>query len=65
MNLFPLSCCDERFEVRHGAERRVDLRVVRHVVAEIHHRRSIDRTEPDRFYTEVLKVVQSVIDTLI
>ena len=60
---FPLSGGDERLEVRHGAERRVDLRVVRYVVAEIHHWRAVERTEPDRLYTEVLKVVQPVLDT--
>ena len=60
---FPLSCGNERLEVRHGAERRVDLRVVRYVVAEIHHRRSVDRTEPDRLYPEVLKVIQWILDT--
>ena len=60
---FPLSCSDEPLEVRHGAERRIDLRVVRHIVAEIYHRRAVDRTEPDRLYPEVLKMVQPVLDT--
>ena len=60
---FPLSCSDERLEVRHSAERRVDLRVVRHIVAEIHHRRAVDRTEPDRLHPEVLEVIQPVLNT--
>ena len=60
---FPLSCSDEPLEVRHGTERRVDLRVVRYIVAEIHHRRAVDRTEPDRLHPEVLKVIQPVLNT--
>ena len=39
---------DEAVEVLERAEERIDTGVVRHVVAEVLHRRGIDRREPQR-----------------
>ena len=47
-----------RSNAREVAEDRVDRRVVAHVVAEVGHRRAVDRREPDRVDTEAGDVVE-------
>ena len=43
---------EQPVEVRQGAEDRVDVAVVGHVVSEVGHRRAIERRDPDRVYAE-------------
>ena len=60
----PSSCarCDQRVEVGEGAEHRVDVAVVHHVVAEVEHRRGEERRDPDRVDPEAGDVGQPVDD---
>ena len=48
----------ERIEIIEGAEDRIDVGVVADVVAEIRHRRWIDRRNPDGVHAEPLQIVE-------
>ena len=48
----------ERIEIIEGAEDRIDVGVVADVVAEIRHRRWIDRRNPDGVQAEPLQIVE-------
>ena len=50
---------EQRVEGREVAEERVDVAVVGHVVAEVGHRRAVDRRQPERVDAEPLQVVQA------
>ena len=50
---------DEPVEVLERAEERIDAGVVGHVVAEVLHRRGIDRREPQRVDAQPLEVIQA------
>jgi hypothetical protein len=50
---------EQAIEVGKRAEKRIHPGVVRHVVAEVLHRRRIDRREPQRVDAELLQVVQA------
>jgi len=45
-------------EVGEGAEHRVDHAMIGDVVAEVDHRRGVERRQPDRIHSEVDQVVQ-------
>ena len=45
-------------EFRHGAEDRVDIGIVADIVAEIRHRRRIDRRNPDGIDAQPLKIIE-------
>jgi hypothetical protein len=49
-------------EVGEGAEHRVDVAVVGDVVAEVGHRRAVDRRQPDRVDPEPREVVEPIDD---
>ena len=49
---------DQRVEVRERAEDRVDVAVVGDVVAEVGHRRGVERRQPDRLHAERVEVVE-------
>ena len=50
---------EQRVEGREVAEERVDVAVVGDVVAEVGHRRAVDRRQPDRVDAEPLQVVEA------
>src|SRR4051812_14859893 len=50
---------EERVEVVERAEDRVDVAVVGDVVAEVGHRRAVERRQPDRLDAERLEVVET------
>ena len=50
---------DQPVEVGEGAEDRVDVAVVGHVVAEVGHRRAEERREPDGVDAEPRQVVEA------
>jgi hypothetical protein len=52
----------ERVEVGERAEQPVAVAVVGHVVAEVGHRRAVERREPDRLDAEPLQVRQAGAD---
>ena len=54
--------CDESVEVAQRAEHRIDVDVVGDIVAEVGHRRGIDRRQPDRVDAEAGKVVEPLLD---
>ena len=49
----------ERVEVRERAEDRVDVAVIADVVAEVGHRRGVDRRQPDAVHAEPAQVLQA------
>src|SRR4051794_22165157 len=49
---------DKPVEIRQRAEHWIDVRIVRHVVAEVRHRRGIDRRNPDCVNAELDKIVE-------
>ena len=50
---------EQRVEGREVSEERVDVAVVGHVVAEVGHRRAVDRRQPDRVGPEPLQVLEA------
>ena len=50
---------EQRVEGREVAEERIDVAVVGHVVAEVGHRRAVDRRQPDRVDAEPLQVLEA------
>ena len=55
---------DERVEIGHGAEQRIDAGIVGDIIAEIGHRRGEDRRQPDRVDAEVQQIGQPVDNAL-
>jgi hypothetical protein len=53
---------DEAVEVGQRAERRIDVAVVRDVVAEVRHGGGVDRRQPHRRHAEVVQVVDALRD---
>ena len=53
----------ERIKISHCTEDRIDLRVVRRVIAKIGHRRGIDRRQPDGVNAEPSQVGQPPFDS--
>ena len=58
----PMRSRDQRVEIGQRAEERVDAAVIGDVVAEIGHRRGIDRREPDRVDAERHQIVEPARD---
>ena len=58
----PMGLVEERVEVGEGAEPRIDGAVVGDVVAEVGHRRGIDRRDPERVHAEPLEVGEALRD---
>lgn len=54
--------CEQRIEVVHAAEDWVDGTVIGHIVAEIEHRRCINRREPDGIDAELSEIVDFFAD---
>src|SRR3954452_19395467 len=48
--------CDKSIEVGQGPKQRIDRAVIRDVVAEIYHRRSEDRRNPNGIYSQLSKI---------
>src|SRR5262245_27015727 len=55
---------DQTVEIGKRAEQRIDAAIIRNVVAEIGHRRRIDRRNPDRVDTKPDEVVQPLNDAV-
>jgi hypothetical protein len=49
-------------ELPERAEHRIDVLVVRHVIAEVVHRRGVDRRQPERVHAEPGEVVEPLLD---
>src|SRR4051794_39125364 len=58
----PMCLGDELVEVGQRSEDRIDVAVVRDVVAEVLHRRAEDRRDPDRVDAQPLQVIESLDD---
>ena len=53
---------DERVEIAERAEQGIDAAIVGDVVAEVGHRRGIDRRNPDRVDAEALQITEPAPD---
>jgi hypothetical protein len=53
-----VSAGDQRIEIGQRSENRIDRKIVRHIVAEVLHRRGKERREPDRIDPEPGNVIE-------
>ena len=53
-----VGACHQRVKIGQGAEARIDIGVVRHVIAHVGHRRGEDRRQPDRINPECRHMIQ-------
>jgi hypothetical protein len=55
---------DQRVEIGERAEHRIDIGIVRDIVAEVRHRRGIDRRDPDGVSAELDQMIEPRRDAL-
>lgn len=60
----PTAESDQTVHVLHGPITRVDLIVILHVIAIVHHGRFVDRREPNGAHTQLLQMVQPLADSV-
>src|SRR3954466_1464001 len=53
-----MKLANKLIEIGQGAEDWIDARVVGNIVAEISHRRGIDRRQPDRVHAEPIEIIE-------
>lgn len=58
-----MHACQEVIEVFHGSKKRVDLSEVFNIITKVHHGRFVERTDPDGFNVQVLKMTQFLLDS--
>jgi hypothetical protein len=57
--LTPMSLGHELVKIFKGAEKRVDIRIVRDIIAKVRHGGRKDRREPERLDPQPLEVIES------
>ncbi len=51
---------EKRLEIRQRSEVRIDVEIIRDVIAVVAHRRRVKGQQPERRYAEVLKVIEPI-----